>query len=176
LSRTKHRPNKLNILFSRGADIINDLVSKKIQTDRLREESILQKVRNSLERIRQRQKAITDITQPREHYEAIRSGDYYMFDEQMDMDDDLKTMYDASQASSKDFIDGVSGEDHEAESDQEEVNAVIHYSKILLEHFIEFLDRYSHDYRQVSKILTKEKFYLRFEHVDSQKYRKVLLV
>jgi hypothetical protein len=152
----------LFFVFGRGADVLNELITEQIKTDRIREDSILQKVRNSLERIRQRQKAITDITQPKEHYEAIRSGDYYMFDEQMDMDEDLKTMYDASHTSDKDFIDGSTNGELENENCEEKTSFVKKYLNITVEFFIKFFDHYSHDYRQVSKILTKEKFYLRY--------------
>lgn len=81
------------MIFSRGADIFNELISEKISKDKKREESILQKVRDSLERIRQRQTTIKDIKQPKEHYEAIRSGDYYMFDEQIDLDEAVQLFF-----------------------------------------------------------------------------------
>lgn len=198
-------------LNSRGADIFNRLISDKINKDRKREERILEKVRTNLDRIRKHQSTIAGIKEPTEHYETIRSGDYYMFDEQDNVDE---FELDSNEANGTDIVDanpngidqvdmklskksknskeklnkndeniqldtsdgnnmviavataaaaGSSDNDND-ENSSEKLKALHQIKKYLidaLEYIIEFFNKYSHDFRQVSKTLTKEKYLLR---------------
>ena len=156
--------------FFRGADIFNQLISEKIKVEKSREEQILTKVKNNLERIRQRQSQAAKM-QPKEHFEAIRSGDYYMFDdlEEMPEEEELENQKDC--ADGKDHVDlkvteiqskNDTEEDEETPSDKLKILMLIKkYLIIGIERVIDFFNNYSQDFRQVSKVLTKEKIVLR---------------
>ena len=172
----QHVVNELkiqSILAASGAKIFNKLISEKIQIDLKREETVLGKIKRNLERIRQRQQA-TVSKKPNEHYELIRSGDYYMFE------DELNSTEVVVAADKEDAVDSsraqVSGLDHvdlnlkssknetEDEVTSEKLKKIRYIKRhiiIAIERLIQFLNKYSHDFRQVSKKLTKEKIMLR---------------
>ncbi|XP_067001205.2 piezo-type mechanosensitive ion channel component isoform X3 [Anabrus simplex] len=95
----------MTILASRGAELIEELRQKQIAEQRDREHDILEKIKLKMERIKASQQKIQgpSFKEPTNHFQegsehhprhkkaktnrdAIRSGDYYMFDE---FDDDL---------------------------------------------------------------------------------------
>ncbi|XP_069958549.1 piezo-type mechanosensitive ion channel component isoform X11 [Cherax quadricarinatus] len=70
-------------LASRGAELIAELMQKEIAEQQAAEREVLNKIKEKMERIKASQQLV-NCQQPREpasHYEAIRSGDYYMFEE-----------------------------------------------------------------------------------------------
>ncbi|KAI5743007.1 hypothetical protein M8J77_013581 [Diaphorina citri] len=75
------------ILASRGAELIEELSQKQIQEQQETERRILEKIKYKMDRIKASQKRIhgSGHKEPSSHQRAIRSGDYYMFD---DMDDE----------------------------------------------------------------------------------------
>ncbi|KAL4712923.1 hypothetical protein ACJJTC_011993, partial [Scirpophaga incertulas] len=94
------------VLASRGAELIEELREKQMQIQEEQEIRILEKIKVKMERIKANQKkiqgAITKDAQhhdaarvvpykpPATHPKAVRSGDYYMFDEFDDTDVHLK--------------------------------------------------------------------------------------
>jgi hypothetical protein len=148
------------------------LISEKIKIEKSREEQILTKVKNNLERIRQRQSQAAKM-QPKEHFEAIRSGDYYMFDDLEEVQDEEDCENQKDCADGKDHVDfKIAGtkDKHETENSEEKEKPswrlkililVKKYFVIGIERVIELFNNYSQDFREVSKVLTKEKITLR---------------
>ncbi|ESO07927.1 hypothetical protein HELRODRAFT_190815 [Helobdella robusta] len=89
----QHVVNELHVdsvLASRGSELIVEMTQRRIETQRKYEMSILDKIRLKVERIREnllkKQEATNQpIVQYADHYQVIRSGDYYMF-EHLDLD------------------------------------------------------------------------------------------
>ncbi|XP_025196089.1 piezo-type mechanosensitive ion channel component-like isoform X2 [Melanaphis sacchari] len=79
------------ILASRGAELIQELSQKRIQEQHESERKVLEKIKSKMDRIKATQKKIQGfgIKEPESHEKAIRSGDYYMFDE---FDDELDSI------------------------------------------------------------------------------------
>ncbi|KAL5279172.1 hypothetical protein ACFFRR_003664 [Megaselia abdita] len=97
------------LLASRGAEIIEDLRKKQIEHRQKHEQEVLHKIKKKMEKIRATQNKLRRITDKPTHFdekgkkevrkplvshaEAIRAGDYYMFDDvdekfELDMIDD----------------------------------------------------------------------------------------
>ncbi|CAH1388772.1 unnamed protein product [Nezara viridula] len=73
----------MSILASRGAELIEELSQKRIFEQQETEKRILEKIKNKMDRIKASQKKFQGPTykEPTNHFQAIRSGDYYMFDD-----------------------------------------------------------------------------------------------
>ncbi|CAF4609223.1 unnamed protein product, partial [Rotaria sp. Silwood2] len=75
-------------LASQGAALFNEMSYKRIEEDRVREEETVSKITRSLKRIQEQQLKLNEsdsksagvLMETSEHFEAIRSGDYYMFE------------------------------------------------------------------------------------------------
>nr|XP_026488209.1 piezo-type mechanosensitive ion channel component isoform X2 [Vanessa tameamea] len=95
------------VLASRGADLIEELRQKQMNIQEEQEVKILEKIKVKMERIKANQKKIQGVMSkepvhhdaarvrppfkpPASHQKAVRSGDYYMFDEFDDTDVHLK--------------------------------------------------------------------------------------
>ncbi|XP_055299196.1 piezo-type mechanosensitive ion channel component isoform X28 [Sitodiplosis mosellana] len=78
------------ILASRGAELIESLRKKQVKIQAQREEEILQKIKQKMDRIKANQQKLQPaLTTPKTHYQAVRSGDYYLFedlDEKVELD------------------------------------------------------------------------------------------
>ncbi|CAB3377428.1 Hypothetical predicted protein [Cloeon dipterum] len=76
------------ILASRGAELIEQLRKKRVAAQKEEEQRVLDKIRTKMERIKENQRKMQgeNYREPQSHQRAIRSGDYYMFE---DFDDDL---------------------------------------------------------------------------------------
>lgn len=79
-----------SILAARGAEIFKRIISHKVAVERDKESRVLEKLKENVERIRQHQAAET-TQEPKDHYSAVRSGDYYMFDAEFEIDDELSS-------------------------------------------------------------------------------------
>ncbi|XP_028128459.1 piezo-type mechanosensitive ion channel component isoform X5 [Diabrotica virgifera virgifera] len=88
------------ILASRGAELMEEMRQKTMKEQEEIEKRVLEKIREKMERIKANQQKIQDsistgrhtqykIKPPVTYKQAIRSGDYYMFDEIEDDDIDL---------------------------------------------------------------------------------------
>ncbi|XP_059615886.1 piezo-type mechanosensitive ion channel component isoform X4 [Phlebotomus argentipes] len=77
------------ILASRGAELIEELRQKKMKQEMEAEARILKKLKMKMDRIKATQKRllVPVVEEPKTHAQAIRSGDYYMFE---DLDDELE--------------------------------------------------------------------------------------
>ncbi|CAF4702929.1 unnamed protein product [Rotaria sp. Silwood1] len=83
-------------LASQGAVLFNEISRKRIEEDRQREEQTVSKITRSLQRIKEQQsklnqsnsKSATGLLETSEHFEAIRSGDYYMFEYESEEQED----------------------------------------------------------------------------------------
>uniref|UniRef100_A0A1B0DRJ2 Uncharacterized protein n=1 Tax=Phlebotomus papatasi TaxID=29031 RepID=A0A1B0DRJ2_PHLPP len=77
------------ILASRGAELIEELRQKKMKQEMEAEARILKKLKFKMDRIKATQKKllVPVVEEPKTHAQAIRSGDYYMFE---DLDDELE--------------------------------------------------------------------------------------
>ncbi|CAF0821922.1 unnamed protein product [Adineta steineri] len=79
-------------LASQGAVLFNKISHERIEEDREREDKTVAKIKLSLNRIKEQQsklnqsdsKAATALVESSEHFRAIRSGDYYMFEYESD--------------------------------------------------------------------------------------------
>ncbi|CAF1213486.1 unnamed protein product [Rotaria magnacalcarata] len=79
-------------LASQGAALFNQISLKRMEEDRLREEQTVSKITRNLKRIKEQQSKLnksdsrrpSTLAESSEHFEAIRSADYYMFDYELD--------------------------------------------------------------------------------------------
>ncbi|CAG7819154.1 unnamed protein product [Allacma fusca] len=89
-------------LASRGAELIEELMQKQIKQQEEVEKEVLEKIKMKMDRIK-----ATHQGRPKEHqdhFDAIRSGDYYMFDE--NEDDELE------------MIDSITEEEDDEDQDR----------------------------------------------------------
>nr|CAH7742364.1 unnamed protein product [Callosobruchus chinensis] len=86
------------ILASRGAELIEEIRQKMVHNQEEQEHRVLEKIKMKMDRIKANQQKIQDSVKGKRKYrikppvtnkQAIRSGDYYMFDELDDDDIDL---------------------------------------------------------------------------------------
>ncbi|XP_076644272.1 piezo type mechanosensitive ion channel component isoform X3 [Halictus rubicundus] len=77
----------MSVLASRGAELLEELHQKRIEIQEGVEKNVLQKLKFKMDKIKASQRKIQgpSYREPQTHKVAIRSGDYYMFD---DLDDD----------------------------------------------------------------------------------------
>ncbi|KAL7286394.1 hypothetical protein TKK_0019346 [Trichogramma kaykai] len=118
----------MSILASRGAELLEELHQKRIGEQENVEKAILQKIKFKMDKIKANQRKIQGPNykepkihkvdklykaldrptymrgEPKTHAQAIRSGDYYMFDH-MDDDDDLTDFYPERSGSEDDRTD-----------------------------------------------------------------------
>lgn len=80
------------ILASRGAELIHEIQMKEVQEQRIGEKEIMEKIKAKMDRIRAHQKKGKDgeYEEPPTHFQAIRSGDYDMFEDYSDEEIDLE--------------------------------------------------------------------------------------
>ncbi|CAF4296585.1 unnamed protein product [Rotaria socialis] len=102
-------------LASQGAALFNQISLKRMEEDRLREEQTVSKITRNLKRIKEQQSKLnksesirpSTLTESSEHFEAIRSADYYMFDyesdEKKEDDDDEGAQNEADAAQNQIF-------------------------------------------------------------------------
>ncbi|CAL8113936.1 unnamed protein product [Orchesella dallaii] len=92
------------LLASRGAELIEELMQKQIRQQEEEEKDVLEKIKMKMDRIKathhRRQKG------PQNHFDAIRSGDYYMFEE---VEDDDMAMIDSITEEDEDSEDRPAG-------------------------------------------------------------------
>lgn len=72
-------------LAARGAQIFRQIIHQKVESERRKEERVLRKLKENVERIRQHQSKEMKH-EPQDHYEALRAGDYYMFDDDCEIE------------------------------------------------------------------------------------------
>ena len=84
-------------LAARGAEIFKEIIYYKVEIERQKEKRSLEKLKENVERIRKHQSKEWN-QEPQEHFEAIRSGDYYMFDDEFEVyDTDVTDIDDESE-------------------------------------------------------------------------------
>ncbi|KAK9510545.1 hypothetical protein O3M35_005299 [Rhynocoris fuscipes] len=73
----------MTVLASRGAELIEELAHRQVMAQQESEKRILEKIKNKMDRIKASQKKIQgpNFQEPSSHFVAIRSGDYYMFED-----------------------------------------------------------------------------------------------
>ncbi|XP_076270340.1 piezo type mechanosensitive ion channel component isoform X9 [Rhynchophorus ferrugineus] len=185
------------ILASRGAELIEEMRVKRMDEQVEDERRILEKIKIKMDRIKANQQKIQDSVlerrpkyrrrQPKTFKEAIRSGDYYMFDELDDELDllpeetrdedeksDMPTIGEVEEPTSKSVT--IKEEPQPSTSKDEDISELtepkeytllqksLHWV-VFLWAFVEsgmvsatnFLNRYSRDYRYVLKTLGKER-------------------
>ncbi|XP_044750779.1 piezo-type mechanosensitive ion channel component isoform X3 [Coccinella septempunctata] len=71
------------ILASRGAELIEELRVKRMQEQEDNERKVLEKIKSKMDRIKASQQKIQGASykEASTHFQAVRSGDYYMFDD-----------------------------------------------------------------------------------------------
>ncbi|XP_060075477.1 piezo-type mechanosensitive ion channel component 1-like [Ylistrum balloti] len=81
-----------NRLASRGAELINIILVQYVKQQKEDEQSVLQGIKMKMESLKEKQKAKVrkDYVETEEHFQAIRSGDYYLFDEEVEKEDKRK--------------------------------------------------------------------------------------
>ncbi|XP_064467318.1 piezo-type mechanosensitive ion channel component 2-like isoform X2 [Ornithodoros turicata] len=84
-------------LASRGAEMIHEIQCKEVQHQRAVERDIMEKIKCKMDKIRATQQKMRTggSAEPETHYQAIRSGDYYLFEDSpgadtLDLDLDVK--------------------------------------------------------------------------------------
>ncbi|CAF1201689.1 unnamed protein product [Rotaria sp. Silwood1] len=88
-------------LASRGAVLFNDISAKRNNEKADKEEQTMKKIKRSIDRIKEQQLKLnrsTHNTPTTEHFEVIRSGDYYMFNDESDEEEDEGTQDQATVA------------------------------------------------------------------------------
>lgn len=86
-----------NSLAARGAELINESLLREVERLQRQEEQVLDKIKMKMARIRERhhkclQKNSETVEEPTDHYTVIRSGDYYMFEDVKDDEEDMEEM------------------------------------------------------------------------------------
>ncbi|XP_040063839.2 piezo-type mechanosensitive ion channel component 2 isoform X4 [Ixodes scapularis] len=78
-------------LASRGAEMIHEIQMKDVQEQRAAEKDIMEKIKRKMDKIRANQQKVRggEYVEPETHFQAIRSGDFYLFDDLTGMDIDL---------------------------------------------------------------------------------------
>ncbi|XP_078337037.1 piezo-type mechanosensitive ion channel component 2-like isoform X2 [Crassostrea virginica] len=73
-----------NVLAARGAELINQILVTRVQEQREDERKILENIKKKMEILRRKrnQGSSKAFTEPDEHFQAIRSGDYYLFEDE----------------------------------------------------------------------------------------------
>ncbi|XP_042146214.1 piezo-type mechanosensitive ion channel component-like [Ixodes scapularis] len=79
-------------LASRGAELINEMQVKGVQEQRAADKEIMEKIKRKMDKIRAAQQRVRghEYGEPQTHFQALRSGDYYFFEDFADMDIDLE--------------------------------------------------------------------------------------
>nr|CAD7452211.1 unnamed protein product [Timema tahoe] len=80
----------MRALASRGAELIEELQLSRVVEQQIQERQTLKTIKVKMERIKSTQQKIQGarFKEPENHYAAVRSGDYFMFDEVEDVDED----------------------------------------------------------------------------------------
>nr|CAD7570257.1 unnamed protein product [Timema californicum] len=80
----------MRALASRGAELIEELQLSRIVEQQIQERQTLKTIKVKMERIKSTQQKIQGarFKEPENHSAAVRSGDYFMFDEVEDVDED----------------------------------------------------------------------------------------
>ncbi|CAN7992383.1 unnamed protein product [Ixodes hexagonus] len=78
-------------LASRGAEMIHEIQMKDVQEQRAAEKDIMEKIKRKMDKIRANQQKVRggEYVEPETHFQAIRSGDFDLFDDLTGMDIDL---------------------------------------------------------------------------------------
>jgi hypothetical protein len=71
----------------RGAEIFKEIIYHKVEIEYENETKTLSKLKDNIERIRQHHGIKSQ--EPQDYYEAIRSGDYFMFDDEYELNEML---------------------------------------------------------------------------------------
>nr|XP_034339397.1 piezo-type mechanosensitive ion channel component 1 isoform X8 [Crassostrea gigas] len=73
-----------NALAARGAELINHILVTRVQTQREEERQVLENIKKKMDILRHKriQGSNKAFTEPDEHFQAIRSGDYYLFEDE----------------------------------------------------------------------------------------------
>ncbi|XP_055891303.1 piezo-type mechanosensitive ion channel component 2-like isoform X3 [Biomphalaria glabrata] len=70
-----------NNLVSRGAELINRIMIREVNKQNEQEREILVNIKKQMKTLKKRQaKLKKDFKEPEEHFQAIRAGDYYLFE------------------------------------------------------------------------------------------------
>ncbi|XP_053400970.1 piezo-type mechanosensitive ion channel component 2-like isoform X3 [Mercenaria mercenaria] len=86
-----------NRLASRGCQLINRILMKEVAKQKEEEQTILEKIKKKMSSLKEKQSQLKkNYVEPVDHFQAIRSGDYYLFEESEDEDveeeDELTTL------------------------------------------------------------------------------------
>ncbi|KAL3858640.1 hypothetical protein ACJMK2_008907 [Sinanodonta woodiana] len=74
-------------LASRGAECINRILIRNVRSRREAEGKLLEKIKQRMKELKEKQQLLKkDYIEPEEHYQAIRSGDYYLFEDSEEED------------------------------------------------------------------------------------------
>ncbi|XP_067651571.1 piezo-type mechanosensitive ion channel component 2-like isoform X3 [Haliotis asinina] len=74
-----------NRLASRGAELINRIMIREVALQNAQEAEILQNIKKKMKNLQAKQaKLKKNFREPEDHFDAIRSGDYYLFDDDSD--------------------------------------------------------------------------------------------
>ncbi|KAL8575931.1 hypothetical protein ACOMHN_027329 [Nucella lapillus] len=74
-----------NRLSSRGAELINRILLREVEKQKEQESLILVNIKKKMKFLKERQAALRkDFKEPTEHFQAIRAGDYYLYEEGAD--------------------------------------------------------------------------------------------
>ncbi|KAK7483051.1 hypothetical protein BaRGS_00025714 [Batillaria attramentaria] len=77
-------------LSSRGAELINRILVREVARQKEQEKQILIGIKKKMAALKEKQsKVLKDYKEPEDHFQAIRAGDYYLFDEDVVLESDL---------------------------------------------------------------------------------------
>ncbi|CAC5396646.1 PIEZO1_2 [Mytilus coruscus] len=76
-------------LASRGAELINQTLIESVLKQKEEERQVLDNIKKKMDAIKEKQKHVKkDFVVPDEHFQTIRSGDYYLFDEESESEEE----------------------------------------------------------------------------------------
>ena len=83
-------------LASRGAELINKSLVENVLKQKEEEKLVLKNIKTKMNYIREKQKTVKkDFMVPDEHFQTIRSGDYYLFEEDSESESEDKQVKDS---------------------------------------------------------------------------------
>ncbi|XP_071174524.1 piezo-type mechanosensitive ion channel component 2-like isoform X6 [Mytilus edulis] len=77
-------------LASRGAELINQTLIESVLKQKEEERQVLDNIKKKMDAIKEKQKHVKkDFVVPDEHFQTIRSGDYYLFEEESESEEEV---------------------------------------------------------------------------------------
>ncbi|CAG2206953.1 FAM38 [Mytilus edulis] len=83
-------PKPISHIQYRGAELINQTLIESVLKQKEEERQVLDNIKKKMDAIKEKQKHVKkDFVVPDEHFQTIRSGDYYLFEEESESEEEV---------------------------------------------------------------------------------------